>query len=85
MGLYLTLHCHHQNDIAFKMGSDARHVNVSFIVEGKVTRQESITTTSERGTSVFSLIRKTGCLHRFGLRGVVAKARFETVTHNHNL
>ena len=38
--LYLTLHCHHQNDFGIEMGSVARHFNVLLIiVQGKVTRQ----------------------------------------------
>ena len=27
--IYLSLHCHHQNDICMKMGSDESHFNVS--------------------------------------------------------
>ena len=27
--LYLSLHCHHQNDLCTKMGSDESHFNVS--------------------------------------------------------
>ena len=27
--LYLTLHCHHQNDFCIKMGSDESHFNGS--------------------------------------------------------
>ena len=27
--IYLSLHCHHQNDICIKMGSDESHFNVS--------------------------------------------------------
>ena len=36
--LYLTLHCHHQNDSCMKMGSDevCREFNVSHIVRDKV-------------------------------------------------
>ena len=37
--LYLTLHCHHQNDSCIKMSSDESHFNVSLIVRDKVTRQ----------------------------------------------
>ena len=37
--IYLSLHCHHQNDSCVKVGSDESHFNVSFIVRGKVTRQ----------------------------------------------
>ena len=37
--IYLSLHCHHQNDSCIKMGSDERHFIVSLIVRDKVTRQ----------------------------------------------
>ena len=37
--IYLSLHCHHQNDSCVKMGSDESHFNVSLIVTDKVTRQ----------------------------------------------
>ena len=37
--LYLSLHCHHQNDSCIKVGSDESHFNVSLIVRDKVTRQ----------------------------------------------
>ena len=37
--IYLLLHCHHQNDSCFNMGSDESHFNVSLIVRDKVTRQ----------------------------------------------
>ena len=30
-------HCHHQNDVCVKMGSDENHFMVSLIVRGKVT------------------------------------------------
>ena len=33
--LYLTPHCHHQNDSYIKMGSDESHFNVSFNCEGQ--------------------------------------------------
>ena len=36
--LYLSLHCHHQNDSCIKMGSDESHFNVSLIVRDKVTK-----------------------------------------------
>ena len=45
--LYLSLHCHHQNDSCTKMGSDESHFNVSLIVRDKVTRQCPQTTTFE--------------------------------------
>jgi len=45
--IYLSLHCHHQNDSCIKMGSDGTHFNVSLIVRDKVTRQCPQTTTFE--------------------------------------
>ena len=45
--IYLSLHCHHQNDSCIKMGSDESHFNVSLIVRDKVTRQCPQTTTFE--------------------------------------
>ena len=45
--IYLSLHCHHQNDSCIKMGSDASHFNVSLIVRDKVTRQCPQTTIFE--------------------------------------
>ena len=36
--IYLSLHCHHQNDTCIKMGSDESHFNVYLIVRDKVTR-----------------------------------------------
>ena len=48
--IYLSLHCHHQNDSCIKMGCDVSRFNVSFIVRGKVTRQRPQTTTfQEKG------------------------------------
>ena len=43
--IYLSLHCHHQNDSCIKMGSDESHFNVSVEVMDKVTRQCPQTTT----------------------------------------
>ena len=45
--IYLSLHCHHQNDLCIKVGSDESHFNVSLIVRNKVTRQFPQTTTFE--------------------------------------
>ena len=36
--MYLSLHCHHQNDSCIKMGSDGSHFNVSVTVRAKVPR-----------------------------------------------
>ena len=43
--IYISLHCHHQNDSCIKMGSDESHFNVSLIVRDKATRQRPQTTT----------------------------------------
>ena len=39
--IYLSLHCHHQNDFCIKMGSDESHFNVSLIVSDKVNKTVS--------------------------------------------
>ena len=46
--IYLSLHCHHQDDFYIKVGSDENHFNVSLIGRNKVTRQCPQTTTFER-------------------------------------
>ena len=46
--LYLSLHCHHQNDFCIKEGSDESRFNVSLIVRDKVTRQCPQTTKESR-------------------------------------
>ena len=46
--IYLSLHCHHQNDSCIKMGSDESHFSVLLIVRDKVTRQCPQTTTFRR-------------------------------------
>ena len=45
--IYLSLHCHHQNDSCIKMGSDESHFNVSLTVRDRVTRQCPETTLFE--------------------------------------
>ena len=45
--IYLSLHCHHQNDSCIKMGSDESHFNVLLTVRDKVTRHCPRTTTFE--------------------------------------
>ena len=45
--IYLSLHCHHQNDFCIQMGSVESHFNVSLIVTDKVTRQCPQTTMFE--------------------------------------
>ena len=43
--MYLSLHCHHQNDSCIKMGSDESHSNGSLTVRNKITSQCPQTTT----------------------------------------
>ena len=64
--IYLSLHCHHQNDFCIKVGSDESHFNVSLTVRDKVTRQCPQTTTFEEkgepkqiGTEVLPLTSLT--------------------------
>ena len=46
--IYLSLHCHYQDDSCFKMWSDESYCNFSLIVRDKVTRQCPQTTTFGR-------------------------------------
>ena len=39
--IYLSLHCHHQNDFCIKMGSDESHFNVSVGSDGQSHRTVS--------------------------------------------
>ena len=45
--VYISLHCHRQNDSCTMLGSNESHFNVSLIVKDKVTRQCPQTTTFE--------------------------------------
>ena len=45
--IYLSLHCHHQNDFCIKVGSNESHFNVFITVRDRVTRQCLQTTTFE--------------------------------------
>ena len=50
--IYLSLHCHHQNDSCIKVGSDESHFDVSLIVRDRITRQcPQITTFLKRKES----------------------------------
>ena len=52
--IYLSLHCHHQNDSCIKMGCDESHFNVSVGSDGQSQKTVSTTTTS---TETIRLIR----------------------------
>ena len=43
--VYISLHCHHQNDSCIKMESDESYFNVSLTVMDKITRKRPQTTT----------------------------------------
>ena len=40
--IYLSLHCHHQNDSCIKMGSDESHFNFSVGSDGQIKSQDSV-------------------------------------------
>ena len=40
--IYLSLHCHNQNDFCIKMGSDESHFNVSVASDGQSHKTVSI-------------------------------------------
>ena len=46
--IYLSLHCHHQNNFCIKVGSDESHFNVSLTVMDKFTRRCPQTTTFQK-------------------------------------
>ena len=41
--IYISLHCHHQNDSCIKIGGDESHFNVSLICEGQSHKTTDIT------------------------------------------
>ena len=53
--IYISLHCHHQNDFCIKVGSDKSHFNVSLIVRDKVKRQCSKRKKSRSGFELKAL------------------------------
>ena len=38
--IYLSLHCHHQNDSCIKMGSDESHINIPVGSDGQSKRKD---------------------------------------------
>ena len=46
--IYLSVHCHHQNDSCIKMGNNESHFNVSLTVRDEVTSPQT-TTFEEKG------------------------------------
>ena len=60
--IYLSPHCHHQNDSSIKMGSNESHFNVSLIVRDKVTRQYPHTQLLKRKESRSGFEPRSLCL-----------------------
>ena len=60
--IYLSLHCHHQNDFCIKMSSDESHFNVSLIVMDKVIRQYPHTQLLKRKESRSGFEPRSLCL-----------------------
>ena len=75
--IYLSLHCHLQNDTCIKIGSDESHFNVSLIVRDKVTRQCPQITFEEKGEP--KRVRTSLTPYRWA-----KPAHEETVSHRHN-
>ena len=46
--IYLSQHCHHQNDSSIKIGRDESHFNVSFLVRDKVARHNLVDDSDSR-------------------------------------
>jgi len=60
--IYLSLHCHHQNDSCIEMGSNESHFNVSLIVRDRVTRQCPQTTFPKRRESRSGIKPRSFCI-----------------------
>ena len=63
--IYLSLHCHHQNDFCIKMGSDESHFNVSVGSDGqshKTVSTAQTTTFLKRKESRSDIEPRSFCL-----------------------
>ena len=60
--IYLSLHCHHQNDSCIKMCSGESHFSVSLIVVDKVIRQYPYTQLLKRKESRSGFEPRSLCL-----------------------
>ena len=70
--MYLSLHCHHQNDTCIKTGNGESHFNVSLIEKDKITRRcPQIINFEERGdpkrnqTEIFLLTSRSKWPYRW--------------------
>jgi len=60
--MYLSLHCHNQNDSCIKMGSDDSHFNVSLIVRDEIRQCPQTTTFLKRKESRSGFEPRSFCL-----------------------
>ena len=56
--IYLSVHCHHQNDFCIKMGSDESHFNVSVGSDGQ--SHKTVSTNHNLFEFIYGLMRRTG-------------------------
>ena len=54
--IYLSLHCHHQNDFCIKMGSDESHFNVSAGSDGQSHKTASTNHNLSKEAVVFQTV-----------------------------
>ena len=69
--IYISLHCHHQNDSCIRRGSDESHFKVSLILRDNVTRQYQQTTTDSVGPQTTTFYEEKGETKRSELRSCV--------------
>ena len=60
--IYLSLHCHHQNNFCIKVGSDESRLKVLLTVRDRVARQCPQATTFERKENRSGFEPKSPCL-----------------------
>ena len=60
--IYLTLHCHRQNDSCIKMASGVSHFNVSFIAEKTKSLSDSVHEFKKRNDSRRGIKLMSVCL-----------------------
>ena len=62
--IYLSLHCHHQNDFCITMGSDESHFNVSVGSGGQSHKTVSTTTHVSGSVHLYSVSTQHQNLHQ---------------------
>ena len=83
--IYLSLHCHHQNDPCIKMDSDGSHFNVSLILRDShktvSTYHKALTVTTFKihitaELAMLNLQSSTGRRRYFGCRAIQITAKY---------